>query len=54
MEEGGLGVHQAGLQHVEEHTVAGQTDRREGKGRRCCLGDGINSIPCPTTDLKPG
>ena len=21
-------------------------DRREGKGRRCCLGDGINSIHC--------
>ena len=20
--------------------------RREGKGRRCCLGDGIDSIPC--------
>ena len=31
-------------------------DRREGKGRRCCLGDGIDSIPCCTNlyqyDLK--
>ena len=23
-------------------------DRREGKGRRCCLGDRIDTIPCPT------
>ena len=23
-------------------------DKREGKGRRCCLGDGIDTIPCPT------
>ena len=30
-----------------------ETDRREGKGRRCCLGDGIHSIPCRTTDLTP-
>ena len=27
------------------------TDRIEGKGRRCCLG---HSIPCRTTDLAPG
>ena len=35
--------------HIEE-----ETDRREGKGRRCCLGDGIIAIPCRTTDLAPG
>ena len=23
--------------------------RREGKGRRCCLGHGIDSIPCRTS-----
>ena len=27
---------------------------REGKGRRCCLGNGIDSIPCHTTGLAPG
>ena len=31
-----------------------ETDRREGKGRRCCFGDGIQSIPCRTLDLAPG
>ena len=31
-----------------------ETDRREGKGRRCCLGDGIHSIPCRTTDFAQG
>ena len=30
------------------------TDRKEGKGRRCCLGYTIHSIPCHTTDLAPG
>ena len=35
--------------HIEE-----ETDRREGKGRRCCFGDGIQSIPCRTLDLAPG
>ena len=28
-------------------------DRKEGKGRRCCLVDGIHSIPCQTKDLAP-
>ena len=28
-----------------------ESDRREDKGRRCCLGDGIHSIPYRTTDL---
>ena len=28
-------------------------DRREDKGRRCCLGEGIHSIPCRNTDLAP-
>ena len=31
-----------------------ETDRRDGKGRRCCLGDGIHSIPSRTRDLAPG
>ena len=26
-------------------------DRREGKGRRCCLGDTIYSIPCRATAI---
>ena len=30
------------------------TYRREGKGRRCCFGDGIDSIPCRTSHLAPG
>ena len=29
-------------------------DRREGKGRRCFLGDGIHLILCCTTYLAPG
>ena len=31
-----------------------EKQRREGKGRRYCLDDGIYSIPCRTTDLSPG
>ena len=32
-----------------------KTDRREGEGRCCCLGeDGIHLIPCQTTDFAPG
>ena len=30
------------------------TDRREGKGRCCCVRDRINSIPFRTTNLAPG
>ena len=26
----------------------------QGKGRRCCLGDGIDSCQCRTTDLATG
>ena len=37
------------VSYIEE-----ETDRREGKGRRCCLGDGIHSILFRTTDLAPG
>ena len=47
---GGLGVGRFtswGLGIEEE------TDRREGKGHRCCLGDEIHSIPCCTTNLAP-
>ena len=36
------------------YPIEKETDRREGKGRRCCLGDGIHSIPCHTTDLSRG
>ena len=35
-------------------TIEEELVRREGKRRRCCLGDGIHSIPCRTTDLAPG
>ena len=35
-------------------SIEEETDRRESKGRRCCLGDRIRSIPCRTTDLAPG
>ena len=28
------------LLHIEE-----EEDRREGRGRRCCFGDGMDSIP---------
>ena len=31
-----------------------ETDKREGKGSHCCLGDGIRSFPCRTTDLASG
>ena len=31
-----------------------ETDRREGKGRRCCLGDGIDSIPRRTSFFAQG
>ena len=31
-----------------------ETDRRKGKGRRCCLEGGIHSLPCRTTDLALG
>ena len=34
-------------------TIEEETDRREGKGRHCCSGDGIHSISCRTTDLVP-
>ena len=37
---------EGGVRHIEE-----ETDRREGKGRCCCLGGGIHSIPCRSTDL---
>ena len=33
--------------------IGEETDRKEGKGRRCCLGDRIHSIPCRTADLAP-
>ena len=29
-------------------------DRRLGKGRRCNLGDGIDSIPCRTSHFPQG
>ena len=29
-------------------------DRREGKGRRCCLGDSLDSIPCHPSYFAPG
>ena len=32
----------------------GYKDRREGKGRRCCLGDRIESIPCRASYFAPG
>ena len=32
-------------------SIEEETDRRKGKGRSCCLGYGIHSIPCLTTDL---
>ena len=28
--------------------------RREGKSRRCCLGERNDSTPCRTTDVAPG
>ena len=31
-----------------------ESDRREGKGRRCCLVDGIDSSPCRTRDIASG
>ena len=31
-----------------------EEDRREGKGRRGCLGDEVHSTPWRTTDLAPG
>ena len=31
-----------------------ETDNKEGKGRRWCLGDAIHSMPCRTTYLAPG
>ena len=34
--------------HIEEIEY-----RREGKGRRCCLGDRIDSIPCQTSYFVP-
>ena len=36
------------------YTIEEETDRREGKGSRCRLGDRIPSIPCRTTYLAPG
>ena len=36
------------------NSIEEETERREGKGRRCCLRDEIHSIPCRTTDLAPG
>ena len=30
-----------------------KSDRREGKGRHCWLGERIDSIPCCTRDLAP-
>ena len=39
--------HARGSQVREEH-------RRKGKGSRCCMGDGINSIPCRTRYFPPG
>ena len=48
--KGGAGQPQVrkekGVQSIEE-----ETDRREGKDRRCCLWDGI---PCRTAYLAPG
>ena len=34
--------------------VEEETDRRESKDRRCCLGDWNILIPCRTTDIAPG
>ena len=39
------------VQKQSRCSIKEETDRREGKGRRCCLGDGIHSIQCHTTDL---
>ena len=33
------------------HPQKKDKNRREGKGRRCCSGDGIASIPCSTSIL---
>ena len=35
-------------------TIEEEEDKREGKGRRCCLGYGIDSMTCRTIDLEPG
>ena len=31
-----------------------ESDRRQGKGRRCWLGERIDSVPCRTRILAPG
>ena len=41
---------------IVEIDIEEEKQRREGKGRRCCLDDGIYSIllVCHSTDLAPG
>ena len=41
-------------QHAAAALLVRGNHRREGKGRCCCLRNGIHSIPCRTTDLAPG
>ena len=36
---------------VPYYVLIAEEDRREGKSRRCCLMDGVDLIPCRTTDL---
>ena len=36
---------------VPYNVLIAEEDRREGKSRRCCLMDGVDLIPCRTTDL---
>ena len=42
-----------GFKDEKQGTLKRKQTRRDGKGRRCCLGDRINSIRCRTTDLLP-
>ena len=36
---------------VPYNVLIAEEDKREGKSRRCCLMDGVDLIPCRTTDL---
>ena len=57
---GGGGLHSQGLwvRSANRHQVVRlaeekESNRREDKGRRCCLVYGIDSILCRTKDLAP-
>ena len=43
-------------EEIRSHTVPCKKDkdRRKGKGRRCCMGAGIDSIPCRTRNFSSG